>query len=64
MELLKSLDTNEGLNEVHKKMRDLGYRGRITKKAIEVIIISYLLGWTKRCWLHTTTTSFAEKRPI
>jgi len=35
MEVLKSLDGNESLTEIHKKMRDFGYKGRITRKMIE-----------------------------
>jgi hypothetical protein len=36
VDLIKALDSNEALVEVNKRMRDLGYKGRITKKTIEV----------------------------
>lgn len=35
MEMIKQNEANEVLNEIHRKMRDFGYKGRITRKMIE-----------------------------
>jgi hypothetical protein len=46
IEILKSLDSNEALTEVHRKIREYGYKGRITKKMIEVSQLIKFVGWS------------------
>lgn len=36
LDMLKGLDDNEALTEIHKKLREFGYKGKVSKKLIEV----------------------------
>ena len=36
MELIKTLDLNEVLTDIYKKVREYGYKGKVTRKMIEV----------------------------